>query len=201
MQQPAPTEAFALQARVAAALGDAAGWVLQMLLTDDDQDADVAADSALVGEALALRTLRRARAGQALVGDGQVAEAATRLWAVLRVSAARAGGGLDALTLLGEPERGKAGRVAWTRPSLLYRLLLASGLRFDGEGQSPLAACAEGPAPPDASPEYKARVALRDAVADGSYTSFVAALDMAVCSPDELALLCAWTVLVLMRPF
>lgn len=215
--QPPPSVAFALQGRVAAALGAASGIALEGLFLSPEQGEDFAADKATVGEALALRALRRSRAGvpimaldaeEARGGDPSTlgrrgaAAAAGRLWAVLGTATARAGGTMDSLLLLGEAER-RPGDAAhrWTRPSLLHRLLLDSGLRHDGEGPAALKAPPPGPCAPDAPAELKARVALRDAVAAGGVTDFVAALDGCLASPDELALLCAWAVLHLWRPF
>lgn len=229
LMQPPPSVAFALQGKVAAALGDAAGFALQGLFAAPEQDEDFAADRVTMGEALALRALRRSRAGVPIMaldaediaamgdagavggapgaaGPGDLrrgAQAAmARLWAVLHAATRRAGGSIDAVLLHGEAER-KAGeaRHGWPRPSLLHRLLLDSGLRFDGEGDSPKNAPPAGPPPPDAPVELRLRVALRDAVADGSVTRFVGALDDVLASPDELGLLAAWAVLHLWRPF
>ena len=228
IMQPPPTVALALQLKVAAACGDAARWVLEAFFTSPEQAEDFAAERDTMGEALALQTLRRARAGQALFSGEDGIFCTSRLWAVLRMAQARSGGTMDALTLLGEPERvPKSQDYRWTRPSLLHRVLLASGLRFDGEvgeHEPPAGALPDGPLrPPPAMPagasakdpgafeaywvevrRHKVdgqRLALRDAVADGSITAFVAALDGAVCSPDELALLSVWACLHLWRPF
>ncbi len=221
--QPPPSVAFALQGRVAAAVGDAAGAFLQAFFADPDQAEDFEAERRLLGEELALRTLRRARAGKALFahGDGDAAGCTDRLWAVLRFAQAKSVGSLDAITLLGEPERTpKRMEHRWTSPSLLHRVLLASMLRFDGEGDKPREALADGPPrapePPargdkagalayvEARRRYEedvGRAAMRDATIDGSLSAFVTAFDQGACSPDEVALLSAWAVLHLWRPF
>lgn len=220
IRQPPPSVAFALQARVAAAVGDAATHVLKAFFADEEQEADFAAERDVMGEALALRTLRRARAGKALFGAEDPVLCSDRLWAVLRFAQAKSHGSMDALTLMGEPERApRSPEHRWPRPSLLHRVLLASELRFDGEGEQPRGPLPDGPPvapePPtggrgasvayaDAHRLYAedvGRAALRDAVSEGSVTAFVQALDGVACSPDEVALLCAWAVLHLWRPF
>jgi hypothetical protein len=220
IRQPPPSVAFALQARIAAAVGDAAQHALAAFFTDDEQEADFKAERDTLGEALALRTLRRARAGKALFGAEDPVSCSDRLWAVLRFAQAKSGGTMDALTLMGEPERApRSPEYKWPRASLLHRVLLASELRFDGEGDQPRGPLPAGPLvapePPtggrgaqvayvDAHRLYMedtGRAALRDAVSEGSVTAFVSALDAVACSPDEVALLCAWAVLHLWRPF
>lgn len=199
--QPPPSVAFSLQVKVSAALGGAAGFALDAFFAHPDQVEDYEADRQTVGEALAMRTLRRARSGRALFDGGDMVPCTDRLWAVLRVATARGGPSLDALLLAGEAERvkGEAG-YRWPRASLLHRLLLDSGLRFDGEGPAPLASLPER-LPPDAAADVKRRAALRDAVASGSVGDFVKALDEVLVGPDELALLSAWALLHLLRPF
>lgn len=223
IQQPPPSVAMALQARVAAACGDAATHVLASFFADEEQGADFEANKRTMGEALALQTLRRARSGKALFNLEDGIACTERLWAVVRYAQVKSGGGLDALTLIGMPERvPRSAAFRWTSPSLLHALLLASSLRYDGEvpeGEGPLPALADGPvqapAPAGASPESRAayavawrrysedvkRAKLRDAVSEGSVSAFVAALDEVVCCPDELLLLSAWAVLHLWRPF
>lgn len=199
--QPPPSVAFSLQVKVAAALGGAAGFALDAFFAHPDQIEDYEADRQTVGEALAMRTLRRARSGMALADGADLRQCADRLWAVLRVATARGGPSLDALLLAGEAERVR-GEAAyrWPRASLLHRLLLDSGLRYDGEGPSPLGPV-PGVLPPDAAADVKRRAALRDAVASGSIGDFVKALDEVLVGPDELALLSAWALLHLLRPF
>lgn len=119
---------------------------------------------------------------------------------------ARVGGqvrrGLDAVGLLGEPERVRGRQeVRWARSGLLYHLLLHSGLRYDGEGprrslRRPTAR-RRTTRPPTCAPASPSR----DAVAEGSVGAFTAALDDVLASPDELALLCTWAVVHLWRPF
>lgn len=210
--------AFELQGKIAAAVGDMSRFVLAEFFADADQAADFEAEKVTSSEATALQTIRRARAGKALFVPEDPVTCADRLWAVLGLAAARSGGTMDALALLGEPEpapRGGRGGWAWPRPSILHRLLLASGLRFDGEADQPLSLLPDGPvqapapggdplAYADESRRYevnKQRAALRDAVTDRSVTAFVRALDDVLCSPDEAALLSAWAVLHLWRPF
>lgn len=202
IEQPRPSVAFALQVRVAAALGGASEFFLQAFFADPDQQADLEADRQTVGEALALRTLRRARAGQALAGAQEMRECAARLWAVLSVAAGK-GDRMDALLLAGEAERERGTDAhRWPRASLLHRLLLDSGLRYDGDGPSPLGPVAATPMLAADTPAHvRARAALRDAVAQGGVGEFVRALDEVLVSPDELALLSAWAVLHLFRPF
>src|SRR5574338_548592 len=204
IRQPPPLVAFALQGQVAAALGAAGAFAVEALFADPDQAEDFEGERELLGEALALRTLRRSRAGQPIAALGEAREAAPRLWAVLRAAAARAGGGLDALLLLGSPERVKdsPSTYRWGRPSLLQHLLLYSELQFDGEGKGPR------PAPVDPARitpkdplESQQAVALRQAVLDGSPTAFAKALDAMLVGPDEAALLSTWAVLHLIRPF
>lgn len=203
--QPPPSVAFNLQGRIAAALGAAGEYAIRGLFVADEQAEDLERDTATVGEDLALRTLRRSRAGKGIAetqdSDGFTGCTA-RLWAVLRASAVKSGGGLDAVGLLGEPERVRGRQeVRWARSGLLYHLLLHSGLRYDGEGPAPLPPTPDGPPPRDAPADLRARVALRDAVAEGSVGAFTAALDDVLTSPDELALLCTWAVVHLWRPF
>lgn len=228
IQQPSPTVALALQGRIAAAVGEAAGFALGAFFASDEQEADFAADKATLGEALALQTLRRARAGKALFQpeDRDSVTCSDRLWAVLRVAQAKSGGTLDANALMGDPERVRGAGMGhrWATPSLLHRLLLASCLRYDGEVgefEGPMPPLPDGPPQPPTPPAQTGRggdggvfaaamkryaddcgrAALRDAVTEGSISAFTAALDQVLCSPDELALLSAWAILHLWRPF
>lgn len=202
--QPPPSVAFSLQGRIAAALGDAADRVVRMLFLTDALAEDVAAAEATLGEEEALRVLRRARSGHGIAeqqdSDG-FSGCTERLWAVVRMATVRSRGTVDALALLGEPERERGRPTSrWARPSLLHQLLLHSGLRHDGEGPSPLAALPDH-VPGDAPADLRARKALSDAVVDGSVSAFVAALDDVLASPDEMALLSAWALVHLWRPF
>lgn len=204
IRQPPPSVAFALQGRVAAALGEAGLFAVDALFASPDQAEDHEAETLLLGDALAARTLRRSRAGQPVAAMGEAREAQARLWAVLSVATRRARGGLDALLLLGEPERerGQAG-YRWARPSLLHALLMYSELQFDGEDQR-----GYRPTPVDRSKlderapaEVRLAGDLREAVVEGSLSGFSRALDSMLHGPDEMALLSTWAVLHLLRPF
>jgi hypothetical protein len=204
--QPPPTVAFALQGRLASALGAAGSFAVDALFASPEQAEDFDAERELLGDALAMRTIRRSRAGEsiaALTAD-DVRRGQARLWAVLRAAAARAGGGLDALLLVGEPGR-EAGQPAyrWQRPSLLHALLMYSSLQFDGEGDGPRTVPVDHEKLDErtATPEVKLAGKLRSAVVDGSLSRFVGALDDMLCSPDELWLLSTWAALHLIRPF
>lgn len=204
IRQPPPVEAFALQARLAAALGEVGGFAVEALFADPDQAEDLTAMQGLLGEALALRVLRRSRAGLSIAAMGEMREATARLWAVMRSASSRARGGLDALLLAGSPERELRGvGYRWGQPSLLHALLLFSELQFDGE--NPI-----GPrtVPVDLSklgdkdaPDVRLAGQLRQHVIEGALSPFVRTLDEILVSPDEMALLCTWAVLHLFRPF
>ena len=206
IEQPRVSVAFALQARVATALGGSAAFFLDALGVHPDDAEDFEAAKQTAGEALALDTLRRARAGRALWDAESAVPCSARLWAVIHAAARRSADGarLDALLLAGEPERERGGApdaYRWARPSLLHQVLLACGLRFDGEGAEPKAPILDAMPPPNAPDEVRKRMALRDAVALGGVGEFLRALDDILVSPDELALLSAWAVLHLWRPF
>lgn len=204
--QPPPSVAFALQGRVAAALGEAGLFAVDALFANPDQHEDHAAEVTLLGDALAARTLRRSRAGQpvAAMTAGDAHAGQERLWAVLRAAARRARGGMDALLLLGEPERerGTSG-YRWRAPSLLHALLMYSQLQMDGEDpKGPRSVPMDWEKLDERSPA-EARLAgdVRRAVVEGSLTSFSRALDACLVGPDEMALLSTWAVLHLLRPF
>ena len=206
IEQPRPSVAFALQVKVATALGGAAGFFLDAFAVHPDDAEDYQAAKATVGDALALATLRRARAGKALWDAEEAVPCSARLWAVIHAAAKRSADGarLDALLLAGDTERergGAADAYRWTKPSLLHQLLLASGLRFEGEGDAPKSARPPGVLGEQVPEEVKRRAALRDAVALGGVGEFLRALDDILVSPDEMALLSAWAVLHLWRPF
>ncbi|HEY8377542.1 MAG TPA: hypothetical protein VIK91_13700 [Nannocystis sp.] len=205
IRQPPPVVAFSLQARIAAALGEVGGFAVEALFTDPDQAEDLHALDGLVGEALALRVLRRSRAGMPIAAMGEdMREATARLWAVLRAASTRARGGLDALLLVGAAEReAKAPGYRWGQPSLLHALLMFSELQFDGEDpKGPRTVPVDLAKLGDKEPaEVRLAGQLRQNVIDGSLTAFVRTLDDLLASPDELALLSTWAVLHLFRPF
>ena len=207
LRQPPPTVAFALQSRLAAALGPAADAAVRLAFRLVDPEAEEALEAATrdggPGEALALQAWRRARSGQA-VSDGlgsreSIVEAGERLRAVLAFVARHTGAQFDGLLLAGESEqeqvRGGPPSRRWTRAGLLHVLLHESKCRFRGEGEQPRA----GTYAADAEDSPGKRLA---AAADGgSLPAYVAALDAVLASPEELALLCAWAALTLYRPF
>jgi len=198
--QPRPSIALALRARIGAALGPAADAALRSMyaVIDPDAEDDIAADTATVGEAAALQVFRRARSGKAIVdlADGETMDiAAGRLLAIASFVARAAGQRLDAALLLGEHERVADNLdYRWTKPSLLHRLLLDSGLRFGGAAKRPHY---PGGRPGDTSPG----AALFTACNTGSITAFVKEIDALVSGPDELLLLTVWALLHLWRPF
>ena len=200
--QPRPSIAFALQGRIAAALGPAMDAAMQLAFVADDEGSLARmADTEALGEGLALQTFRNARSGRMLVTDGgqRLDEAGLRLWAVLMFVSQRSGVRLDAALLLGEHERvaGKEGTTTrWTRTSLLHRLLMDSSLAFGGEGPAPKSGSWLAPTEPD-SPGKR----LAQASAGADVGAFVNALDDVLVSADELALLSAWAVYTLWRPF
>lgn len=198
IRQPPPSVAFTLRGRIGACLGDATDWAVRnfLLVADPQGEADLEADVATVGEALALKTFARARAGRAVVDDGEAVEMASlRLSAVASAVAGRAGVDLNAALLLGEHEREKDNMAfRWAKPSLLHRLLLDSSLTYGGDGPRPMY---PGGRPGETHPG----AGLWSAMNGGSVGEFVRHLDTVVSGPDELTLLCAWAVLHLWRPF
>lgn len=219
IRQPPPTVAFALQARLSAALGPAsdAAVHLALRLLDPVAEEDLEASVGATGEALALRAWRRARAGQG-VSDGRGGEdivaAGDRLRAVLAFVASHVGlgGALDAAGLVGEFEREKVGGAGgqgvsggaggnapgshrWTRHGLLHVLLHESKCRWQGDGEAPR----KGSWATDADDSPGRRLAM---AAEGhALGTYAAALDAVLVSPEELALLSAWAALHLYRPF
>ncbi len=201
--QPPPSVAFALQGRIAAALGEAGLFAVDALFASPDQAGDHVAETTLLGDALAARTLRRSRAGLPVAALGEMREAQARLWAVLSAASRRATGGMDSLLLLGEPEREKGQfGYRWRAPSLLHALLMYSDLQMDGEGVGPRSTPVDRSKVDERTP-LEARLAgdLRQAVVEGSLSAFSRALDACLAGPDEMALLCTWAVLHLLRPF
>lgn len=213
LRQPPPTVAFALQARLASALGPAADAAVRLAFRLLDPEAEEALEGATreggPGEALALRAWRRARSGQP-VSDGQggedMAAACERLRAVLAFAAAHTGATFDGALLGGESvleaQRARPGEAAagpavrrWTRAGLLHSLLLESQCTFRGEGERPRVG--SWAADEQDSPGKR----LAAAASSGNLPAYVAALDHVLVSPEELALLSAWAALHLYRPF
>jgi len=201
IEQPRPSIALALRARIGSALGPATDDAVMRSLyavIDPDAEDDVAADTATVGEAAALQVFRRARSGKSLVAlaEGETMDiAAGRLLAIASFVARAAGQRLDAALLLGEHERVADNlEYRWAKPSLLHRLLLDSGLRFGGSAKAPRYPSGR---PGDDSPG----AALFAAWNGGSVTTFVREVDVLVSGPDELLLLTVWALLHLWRPF
>jgi hypothetical protein len=221
LRQPPPTVAFALQARLSAALGPAGDAAVRLVfrLLDPVAEEDLEAGAEAQGDALALRAWRRARAGLA-ISDGRggeaMQEAGDRLRAVLGFVASHVGpgGALDAAGLVGEFERekpttapwtgvgGGAGMGAsgpthrWTRHGLLHVLLHESKCRWQGDGDAPR----KGSWAAQDEPESPGR-RLALAAEGHSIGAYAAALDAVLVSPEELALLAAWAALHLYRPF
>lgn len=214
LRQPPPTVAFALQARLAAALGPAADAAVRLAFRLVDPEAEEALEAATQeggpGEALALRAWRRARSGMA-VSDGRggesMAEACERLRAVLAFVAGHTDASFDGALLAGESVLeasgggGKPGQPVgpairrWTRTGLLHTLLLESRCRFQGDGEAPRAR------PWAAEEEDSPGKRLAGAADSGNLPAYVAALDAVLLSPEELGLLSAWAALHLYRPF
>lgn len=221
LRQPPPMVAFALQARLSAALGPAgdAAVRLALRLLDPGAEEDLEAGVEAQGEALALRAWRRARAGQA-ISDGRggeaMHEAGERLRAVLAFVASHVGvgGALDAAGLVGEFEREKVGTGnwqtgndtragggapathRWARHGLLHVLLHESRCRWQGDGDAPRKGSWAAQDEPDSPGRRLALAAEGHAL--GAYAS---ALDGVLVSPEELAILAAWAALHLYRPF
>jgi len=210
--QPPPSVAFSLRGRIGAAMGPMVDVAMRqfLMVVDPQAEEDLAADAAAMGDAVALRTFRRVRAGQDIVTAAALVEdkhkphvtAGDVAGVLLHVASyiARASGGrIDGPILLGVHERNTANDgdslgFKWPGPSLLHRLLLDSRLKYLG--------CAEKPrAPSGHAGEDHPGGALFAAVNRGSVGGFVAALDEVVTGPDELTLLYVWALLHLWRPF
>lgn len=208
--QPPPSVAFSLRSRIGAAMGPMVdvGMRQFLMVVDPQAEDDLIADAAAMGDAVALQTFRRVRAGQGIVTAAALVEGDRGLHAgdvagvLLHVATyvARASGGrIDGPLLLGvhernTPEAGDAFGFRWPGPSLLHRLLLDSRLKYLG--------CAERPrAPSGIAGEDHPGGPLFAAVNRGSVGGFIAALDDVVTGPDELTLLYVWALLHLWRPF
>lgn len=200
ISQPRPSIALTLRARIGAALGPAADAAMRSMyaILDPTAEDDLEQDAATVGDAAALQTFRRARSGHCIVdlAEGETMDlAAGRLIAVAAWVARASGQRLDAALLLGEHDRVADNLdYKWTRPSLLHRLLLDSGLKFGGSAKAPYYPSGR---PGDKSPGAP----LFSAYNTGSITGFVKEIDELVSGPDELLLLTVWALLHLWRPF
>lgn len=200
ISQPRPSIALTLRARIGAALGPASDAAMRAMyrVLDPDAEEDLEHDAATIGDAAALQTFRRARSGHCIVdlAEGETMDiAAGRLIAVAAYIARVSGQRLDAALLLGEHDRVADNLdYKWTRPSLLHRLLLDSGLRFGGSAKRPNYPSGR---PGDSSPG----AGLFAAYNTGSITAFIREVDELVSGPDELLLLTTWALLHLWRPF
>ena len=205
--QPPASVALALQSSIADALGDAATQLIRLLLrvADPETEQAVAATEKTLGESIALAVFRNARSGAALMThpvefeDGSsrpatIADATDRLRGVLSYLGGNLGVRLSTVRLTGAPERVRDNMAfRWREPALLHELLLYSGLRFGGTGPRPCYSAGKADPHPG--------TALWDAVNTGNVTKFMGTLDGIAVSADELALLCAWAVVHLWRPF
>lgn len=207
LRQPPPTVAFAIQARLAAALGPAADAAVRLAFRLTDPEAEEALEASTraggPGEALALQAWRRARSGQAVsdgLGGESIAEAGERLRAILAFVAQHTGASFDGALLAGESEQeaprgGGPPSRRWTRAGLLHVLLHESRCRYQGDGPVPRMGSWAAEA------EDSAGKRLAAAAEGGSLPAYVAALDGVLASPEELGLLAAWAALHLFRPF
>jgi hypothetical protein len=209
ISQPRPSISLTLRARIGAALGPAADSAMRSMyaVLDPGTEDDLEQDAATLGDAAALQVFRRARSGHGIasIADGETPDgitikapmdlAAGRLLAVASFVARASGQKLDAALLLGEHDRVADNLdYKWTRPSLLHRLLLDSGLKFGGNAK--VARYPSG-RPGDTAPG----AALFTAYNTGSITAFIREIDLLVSGPDELLLLTTWALLHLWRPF
>lgn len=208
ISQPPPSVAFALQASIADALGGAADMAIRLLLraVDPETEEEVDAAEKTLGESVALAVFRNARAGRALVPetvdlvdgtsrDAHLGDATDRLRSVLAFVGGNLGVRLSAARLVGVPERDRDNLAfRWKEPALLHQLLMYSGLKFGGSGTR-----AYWPGGKDDARHPGAD--LWAAMNSGNVNRFMGALDLVVASADELALLSAWAVIHLWRPF
>lgn len=210
--QPVPSVAFSLRGRIGAALGPGVADVMMREFSraiDPQAEEDLEADAQTVGDAMALRAFRNARAGRSVTSaaafvttPGRVPKAAEVAGVLLTVAtfiARYTGARIDAPLLLGVHERnterdGDSLGFKWTGPSLLHRLLLDSRLTFGGTAE-------KWRTPSGVKGEDHPGADLADAVNRGSVGGFVGALDDLSTGPDELTLLVAWALLHLWRPF
>ena len=208
ISQPPPSVAFALQASIADALGGAADQAIRLLLraVDPETEEEVEAAEKTLGESVALAVFRNARAGRALVPevvdlvdgtsrDAHLGDATDRLRAVLTFVGSNLGVRLSAARLVGVPERDRDNLAfRWKEPALLHQLLMYSGLKFGGSGMRPAWSAGKDDTRHPGTDLYCA-------MNTGNVNRFMGALDLVVASADELALLCAWAVIHLWRPF
>lgn len=209
IRQPSPSIAFALLGKFQAALGPRMGDAIHKLLrasaamteeTDDSGEPSEVQDFAVteqtMGEAVALAAWRNARSGKALMAEGEELQSAgDRLRIILGWITRSTGVDLQSIELYGDFERLQNHKNhKWTRGSLLHRLLLASEISFLGDGPKPVA-------PSGAEKSEHLGDPLFRAVQSGSISQFVQALDELLISHEELALLCTWSLIHLVRPF
>ena len=96
---------------------------------------------------------------------------------------------------VGVPERDRDNLAfRWKEPALLHQLLMYSGLKFGGGGTRPMWSAGKDDTRHPGTDLYCS-------MNTGNVNRFMSALDLVVASADELALLCAWAVIHLWRPF
>lgn len=211
LEQPPPSVAFSLRGHLLAALGPNTINAIQRWLEASEKNLqdtyedppqvieDFKSNILTTNETIAASIFRKTRMGQCLVAEGEnLGEATTRLMAVLSAISKTFDLQLNAPTLVGESER-HADNVAihrWPKPSLLHRLLLSSKINFGGTGKTPVY-----PSGRDVPGGNDPGGPLCKAVAAGSISGFINALDDILVSADELAMLSAWAVVHLFRPF
>lgn len=210
IRQPVPSVAFSLQGRLFAALGPGIVETINRLLATSETLVDPLVDSGgngtrlqdaestrlTLGDAEALKVLRRARTGRCLVDEGEnVALAGSRLRTILGFLTPRTGANFQAPLLLGEARRVKDNMEhTWEKPALVHQLLLASELTYGGNGDGHWQPSGlEG----DESPGC----ALWHALNHGSVNGFIRSLDEILSGPEELMLLSIWAGIHLFRPF
>lgn len=203
IRQPSPSIAFALLGKFQAALGPRMGEsILKLLQASSVEEGapseaeDFALTSQALGETVALQAWRSARSGHTLVREGEsLGVAGERLRILLSWITRSTGVDLLAMELYGDFERLKDHKEhRWTKASLLHRLLFASELTFLGDGPKAVA-------PSGAEKSDHLGDPLFCAVQSGSITQFVQCLDQLLISHEELALLCTWALIHLVRPF
>lgn len=207
IRQPRPSFALSFQGRLTAAFGPGVFGAIHELLVkaaNDSQKTDDGGERVreyhavkeALGDEHALASLRRARAGGCLVAEGEsMVLSATRLRALIHLMSRKFGVNLNAIVLFGEVERKEENMDSyWAKPSLIHQLLIHSELTFEGTGDEH--------SPPsgmetDDSPGAK----LWKALNYGRTEEYIRELDDLLVSAEELAMLSAWAVLHLYRPF